>query len=62
MPADPYPDRSLICYAESQAQGILDRESTSLVPVLTAYHQLQAEALSQAAAVAMISKLRKGIP
>ncbi|MEU5418052.1 helix-turn-helix transcriptional regulator [Streptomyces sp. NPDC020667] len=56
------PDRSLICYAESQAQGNLDRESTSVVPMLTAYHQLQAEALSQAASVAMIEQVRKGAP
>ncbi|MFI5522520.1 Scr1 family TA system antitoxin-like transcriptional regulator [Streptomyces platensis] len=56
------PDRSLICYAESQAEGNLDRESTSVVPMLTAYHQLQAEALSQAASVAMIEHLRKGNP
>ncbi|MFH9615833.1 Scr1 family TA system antitoxin-like transcriptional regulator [Streptomyces pratensis] len=56
------PDRSVICYAESQAQGHLDRESTSVMPMLTAYHQLQAEALSQAASVAMISQLRKGTP
>ncbi|MEV5674111.1 helix-turn-helix transcriptional regulator [Streptomyces sp. NPDC052179] len=55
-------DRSVICYAESQAQGHLDRESTSVLPMLTAYHQLQAEALSQAATVAMISQLRKGTP
>ncbi|UNO43729.1 helix-turn-helix transcriptional regulator [Streptomyces sp. MST-110588] len=54
------PDRSLICYAESQAQGNLDRETTSVAPVLTAYHQLQAEALSQAASVAMIKQLREG--
>lgn len=55
-------DRSVICYAESQAQGHLDKESTSVMPMLPAYHQLQAEALSQAASVAMISQLRKGIP
>ncbi|AEW98856.1 helix-turn-helix domain-containing protein [Streptantibioticus cattleyicolor] len=55
------PDRSVICYAESQAQGNLDRETTSVVPMLTAYHQLQAEALSQAASVAMIEQVRKGI-
>lgn len=54
------PDRSVICYAESQTQGHLDRESTSVLPVLTAYHQLQAEALSQRASVAMIRQLRKG--
>lgn len=56
------PDRSVICYAESQAQGHLDRESTSVLPMLTAYHQLQAQTLSQAASVAMISQLRKGTP
>ncbi|MFH8555468.1 helix-turn-helix domain-containing protein [Streptomyces celluloflavus] len=56
------PDRSVISYAESQAQGHLDREATSVLPMLTAYHQLQAEALSQAASVAMISQLRKGSP
>ncbi|MFE4023431.1 Scr1 family TA system antitoxin-like transcriptional regulator [Streptomyces sp. NPDC059101] len=56
------PDRSLICYAESQAQGNLDRDSATVVPMLTAYHQLQAEALSQAASVAMIEQLRKGTP
>ncbi|MGW4286349.1 helix-turn-helix domain-containing protein [Streptomyces sp. NPDC004673] len=55
-------DRSLLCYAESQTQGRLDRETTSVLPVLTAYHQLQAESLSQALSVAMISKLRKGTP
>lgn len=54
------PDRSVICYAESQTQGHLDRESTSVLPVLTTYHQLQAEALSQRASVAMIRQLRKG--
>lgn len=56
------PDRSVICYAESQAQGHLDRESVSVMPMLTAYHQLQGEALSQAASVDMINQLRKGIP
>ncbi|MFI2234965.1 helix-turn-helix domain-containing protein [Streptomyces chrestomyceticus] len=56
------PDRSLIYYAESQAQGNLDRDSASVVPVLTAYHQMQAEALSQAASVSMIKQVRKGAP
>ncbi|MEU0845980.1 helix-turn-helix transcriptional regulator [Streptomyces sp. NPDC005962] len=54
------PDRSLMSYAESAHRGHLERESTFVVPILTAYHQLQAEALSQAASVAMISQLRKG--
>ncbi|MEV7283852.1 helix-turn-helix transcriptional regulator [Streptomyces sp. NPDC093252] len=55
------PDRSVFAYAESQTQGHLDREATSVLPILTAYHQLQAEALSQAASVAMIHEVRKGI-
>ncbi|WP_435132189.1 helix-turn-helix domain-containing protein [Actinacidiphila sp. bgisy144] len=53
-------DRSVAAYAESQVQGHLDKESTFVLPKLTAYHQLQAEALSQAASVAMINQLRKG--
>ncbi|WP_433855730.1 helix-turn-helix domain-containing protein [Streptomyces kronopolitis] len=56
------PDRAVVCYAESQAQGNLDRETASVVPMLTAYHQLQAEAMSQTASVAMIEQVRKGIP
>jgi transcriptional regulator with XRE-family HTH domain len=55
-------DRSVICYAESQSQGHLDRESASVLPMLTAYHQLQGEALSPAASVAMINQVRKGTP
>ncbi|MFJ6568964.1 helix-turn-helix transcriptional regulator [Streptomyces sp. NPDC091292] len=55
-------NRSLISYAESAQRGQLERESPSVVPLLTAYHQLQAEALSQAASVAMIEQLRKGTP
>ncbi|MGW2842400.1 Scr1 family TA system antitoxin-like transcriptional regulator [Streptomyces sp. NPDC001493] len=54
-------DRSVLSYAESQAQGHLDRDSAAVVPMLTNYHQLQAEALSQAASVAMIEQVRKGI-
>ncbi|MFI9390981.1 Scr1 family TA system antitoxin-like transcriptional regulator [Streptomyces bauhiniae] len=53
-------DRSILCYAESQTQGRLDRETTSVLPVLTAYHQLQAESLSQAMSVDAIEQLRKG--
>lgn len=55
------PDRSVMAYAESQAQGHLDREATSVLPMLTAYHQLQAAALSPALSVAMINEVRKGI-
>lgn len=56
------PDRSVISYAESQAQGYVDREAPSVMPMLTAYHQLQAVSLSQEASVAMINQLRKGTP
>ncbi|MEU3315219.1 helix-turn-helix transcriptional regulator [Streptomyces sp. NPDC006662] len=55
-------DRAVVAYTESQAQGHLDRETASVLPMLTAYHQLQAEALSQAASVAMINEVRKGTP
>lgn len=54
------PDRSLISYAESANRGHLERDNDSVVPILTDYHQLQAESLPRAASVAMISKLRKG--
>ncbi|MFE1734932.1 Scr1 family TA system antitoxin-like transcriptional regulator [Streptomyces bacillaris] len=56
------PDRSVICYAESQTLGHLDRESSFVMPILTAYHQLQGASLSQTASVAKISQLRKGTP
>lgn len=56
------PDRSLLSYAESTHRGHLERESTFVFSILAAYHQLQAEALSQAETVAMISQLRKGTP
>lgn len=55
-------DRSLMSYAESSQRGHLERESISVVPMLTAYHQLQAESPSQATSVAMIEQLRKGTP
>ncbi|MFI5865819.1 Scr1 family TA system antitoxin-like transcriptional regulator [Streptomyces sp. NPDC051546] len=54
------PDWSVIAYAESQMQGHLDREPTAVMPLLRAYHQLQAAAASQAETVAMIRELRKG--
>ncbi|MFJ2898174.1 helix-turn-helix transcriptional regulator [Streptomyces sp. NPDC087218] len=56
------PDRSLMSYAESANRGHLERDSASVLPILTDYHQLQAEALPRAASVAMISQLRKGSP
>ncbi|MQS38213.1 helix-turn-helix domain-containing protein [Streptomyces katsurahamanus] len=55
-------DRSVIAYVESQTQGYLDREITSVLPLVRAYHQLQTEAPSQAESVAMISQVRKGTP
>ncbi|MCM2429342.1 helix-turn-helix domain-containing protein [Streptomyces sp. RKAG337] len=55
-------NRSLMSYAESTQRGQLERETAFVLPMLTAYHQLQAEALSQAATVAMIQELRKGTP
>lgn len=55
-------DRSLMSYAESAHRGQLERESMFVLPFLTAYHQLQAEACSQAESVAMINRLRKGTP
>jgi hypothetical protein len=56
------PDRSVLGYTESQTRGYLDREPTSVLPLLRAYHQLQAEALSQTESVAMIQQARKGMP
>ncbi|MCY0937943.1 helix-turn-helix domain-containing protein [Streptomyces sp. H34-S4] len=53
-------NRSLVSYAESAQRGQLERDSASVVPLLTAYHQLQAEATSQAESVALIHQLRKG--
>lgn len=55
-------DRSQIAYAESAQQGRLERDIRCVQPLLTAYHQLQAEALSQAASVAVFEQARKGTP
>lgn len=49
-------DLSVIAYSESQLRGHLERETTAVLPLLTDYHQLQAEALPQAASVAMIKQ------
>ncbi|WP_411140342.1 helix-turn-helix domain-containing protein [Streptomyces sp. x-80] len=56
------PDRSQLAYAESAQQGRLERDTRFVQPLLTAYHQLQIEALSQVASVAMIEQVRKGSP
>lgn len=53
-------DRSVMAYVESETQGHLDREITSVLPLVRAYHQLQAVALSQTATVDMINQVRKG--
>ncbi|MGW2546057.1 helix-turn-helix domain-containing protein [Kitasatospora sp. NPDC001574] len=55
------PNRSLMSYAESSQVGHLERDSDSVVPMLTAYYQLQATVLSPAASVALISQLRKDL-
>ncbi|MGY0059894.1 helix-turn-helix domain-containing protein [Streptomyces sp. LZ34] len=55
-------DRSLMSYAESAQRGHLERDNRFVLPMLTAYHQLQAEAPSQTESVAMINQLRKGTP
>ncbi|MFI7243824.1 helix-turn-helix domain-containing protein [Streptomyces qinglanensis] len=55
-------DRSLMSYAESAQRGHLERDNRFVLPMLTAYHQLQAAAPSQAESVAMISRLRKDTP
>ncbi|MFD4833690.1 helix-turn-helix domain-containing protein [Streptomyces uncialis] len=54
------PDRSLMSYVESQTQGHLDRELSSVLPLVRNYHQLQIGAASQADSIAMIEDLRKG--
>ncbi|KEF07360.1 MULTISPECIES: helix-turn-helix domain-containing protein [Streptomyces] len=53
-------DRKLMSYAESAHRGHLERDTTSALPLLAAYHQLQAEARSQASSMAMLNQLRKG--
>ncbi|WP_225800024.1 helix-turn-helix transcriptional regulator [Streptomyces sp. NK15101] len=55
------PDRSVISYAESQSKGHLERENGAVSSMLTAYHQLAAESLSQAGSVTMIKEVRKGM-
>ncbi|MDT9690308.1 helix-turn-helix transcriptional regulator [Streptomyces sp. P9(2023)] len=55
------PDRSMVAYTETPTQGYVDRERTAVVSLLTSYHQLQAECLSQADSVAVIEQARKGM-
>ncbi|MFI1825078.1 helix-turn-helix domain-containing protein [Streptomyces sp. NPDC020412] len=53
-------DRSVVAYVESQTQGCLEREAAIVLPLVRAYHQLQAEACSQAESVTMINQVREG--
>ncbi|WDM12551.1 helix-turn-helix transcriptional regulator [Streptomyces lavenduligriseus] len=55
-------NRSQIAYAESAQRGHLVREPHFVASALTAYHQLQAEAASQADSVALIQDLRRDLP
>ncbi|WP_129288246.1 helix-turn-helix transcriptional regulator [Streptomyces sp. GZWMJZ-114] len=56
------PDRGIISYVESQTQGHLDREITSVATLMTAYHQAQAVSLSQAETVALIEQAEREHP
>lgn len=56
------PDRSYIAYSESAQQAHLERNNAVVHPLLTAYHQTQVEAASQAASVNMVKQARKGTP
>lgn len=51
----------MVAYTETPTQGYVDRERTTTVSLVTAYHQLQAECPSQADSVAMIEQARKGM-
>ncbi|MFJ4963580.1 hypothetical protein EES43_19275 [Streptomyces sp. ADI96-02] len=53
-------DRSVVSYLESETQGHLDREMASVLPLVRAYHQLQAVSQSQTASVELVHQLRKG--
>jgi transcriptional regulator with XRE-family HTH domain len=52
-------DGSVMAYGESALRGQVERDTDAVRPLLTAYHQLQVEALSQAASVALIGKVRR---
>ncbi|MFJ9976709.1 helix-turn-helix domain-containing protein [Streptomyces cyaneofuscatus] len=55
-------DRSVVSYVESETQGYLDREISSVIPLVRAYHQSQNVSLSQTDSVDMIHQHRKGTP
>ncbi|MGW2543362.1 helix-turn-helix domain-containing protein [Kitasatospora sp. NPDC001574] len=52
-------DRSLMSYAESAQKGHLEQDTEAVLPMLTAYYQLQGRALSQADSIEMIRELRR---
>ncbi|WP_327066044.1 helix-turn-helix domain-containing protein [Kitasatospora sp. NBC_01302] len=54
-----FPDRSVVGYTESAEQGQVVRQDETIRAWERAYHQLQVEALTQAASVALIRKARK---
>ncbi|MFE6982475.1 helix-turn-helix domain-containing protein [Streptomyces griseus] len=54
------PDRTQLAYSESAQQGRVERDMHFVQLFMTAYHQMQAEAASQADSVAVVNKLRKG--
>ncbi|MCX4654961.1 helix-turn-helix domain-containing protein [Streptomyces microflavus] len=55
-------DRSVVSYVESETQGYLDRELSSVIPMVRAYHQLQNVSLSQTDSVDVFHRHRKGTP
>ncbi|MCX4685489.1 helix-turn-helix transcriptional regulator [Kitasatospora purpeofusca] len=55
------PDHTVTAYSESAQQGSYERDPEAVRPLLTAYHHLQVEALSQAASVALIRKVREEV-
>ncbi|MFF6905932.1 helix-turn-helix domain-containing protein [Streptomyces sp. NPDC012389] len=55
-------DRSVVSYVESQTQGHMDRELSSVLPLVRAYHQLQTVSLSHNDSVDVFHQLRKGTP
>ncbi|WP_033212680.1 helix-turn-helix domain-containing protein [Kitasatospora phosalacinea] len=53
------PDHSVAAYSEAAQEGLFERDPAAVHPLLSAYHHLQVEALTQAASRALISKVRE---
>ncbi|MDH6138086.1 MULTISPECIES: helix-turn-helix domain-containing protein [Kitasatospora] len=53
------PGHSVAAYSESSQRGHFEHDPDAVRPLLTDYHHLQVEALSQAASVALIRKARE---